>query len=148
MSNLIEQGRERLSRQEEIAASCKEIFTTATDLLETNGQPVRNRLFFKHQVLRHTVNSREPEVHVDISAGADLEKANKVSVYIQGVGRLDVRKIGVEEQEEFKGKKFGEHAAYGYADDLNGSWIWHIDTVRGYLAAIKQVRSEIYPEVH
>ena len=145
MNNAIERGRERLRDWEQIKASCREIFTTAIELLETKGQPEKNVMLFKYQVLRYAVNSRKPEINVQITAGADLKKARKVSLHIQSVGRLDVRKISGKGQELFMGRVFNIDFASSSGIDLYGNSPTDVDTVHGYLNAIKQVRSEIIP---
>lgn len=147
MRNFLEEGKQRLTEQEEIRESYNEIFTTAINILETHGQLEEGFpfSFFRHQSFRHAMRSSDPEVRVQIIAeGEDLKKAREVFMIINGVGWFSVKKTGVKRQEGFKGKDF---RLKGFAK-LDGSPDDHIERVRGYLDAIKQVRSEISPEIH
>ena len=150
MRNPLEEGRQRLTEQEEIQESYREIFTTAINVLETKGQPEKGFPFpfLKHQYFRHTMGSPDPEVRVKIIAGGkDLEKVKEVFVFINGVSGgswLGVRKAGIKGQEEFKGRgsRTGDSAL---GPKLDGSRNNHITFVREYLGVIKQIRSEIMP---
>jgi len=152
MSNPIEDGTQRPTEQEEIRDSCREIFITAIKLLETKGQPAAND-FNRYQLFQHFVaNPRQEAVNVRIVAGENLAKARKVSVYVGGVGRLDVRKTGVKGQEKYKGKEFNEYSIRrgysGHSQDLDGRNSFHILVVRGYLKDIRRVSTEIMPQSH
>ena len=147
MSNAIEQGRGRLRSQEDVKSSSREIFTTAMDLLEAKGQPMRCANLLVYRVFQHTVSFPESEISVTIVAGANLEKAQKVSIRIQGVGMLQVRKTRVRRQEEFKAREY----RIGYDDNYapidyffkpkpDSREYEEADILRGYLNAVRQVQ--------
>lgn len=149
MSNPLEEGRQRPAGQDEMEESYREIFTTAIKLLETRGKLSAKNFFNgyqRYQVFQHAVDyPRQDAINVKIVAGADLEKAKKVSIHV-GLFRLDVRKKGVEGREKHKGQEF--NVDFGHGEDLNGGKSFHIVSVRKFLEDIRRVSSDIMPQSH
>ena len=144
MVNPLEEGRrilgEKLSEQEEIHASCKEIFTTAIEILETQGKPEKKFPFLKYQVVLFPLNSSDSPVVGIIYAGANLKKAREITMKIKGVGGLRVRKGGPKGKEEYKAQMFAIGMEY------IGWFRINVYAARGYLNAIRQVKGKM--EVH
>lgn len=109
MSNFIEaeariiEEQNRIAVQKEMQVWYTGIFYTSKVLLENKGQLVKKFRLISHRVFEDVAPLRGQEVRVTISSGADLEKANKMSIYIQGMGLLEVRKKGVLGEETFNG---------------------------------------------
>ncbi|OGD83919.1 hypothetical protein A3A54_02510 [Candidatus Curtissbacteria bacterium RIFCSPLOWO2_01_FULL_39_62] len=55
--SLIEKGRQQLREQEMVRSHSREIFEVGIKLLRAKGQLESGVLFFKQQILTHTVNS-------------------------------------------------------------------------------------------
>lgn len=91
--NLIERGRQSLNERREFKRATKELFNNAMDLLRAEGQPQRSLRIFTYQRLDFTVNSAQPPIMVSIKSGADLERARKIYIKIEGVGKIEVEKL-------------------------------------------------------
>lgn len=133
--SLIEQGRQYLREQEMVTSLSREIFETGIRLLQARGKPGPGTLFFKEQVLTHTVTSAEPPVTVWLWAGANLDKARILRMQIQGVDKpLRVTRKKNKGSETFK----GEYKGYaGYHNDLS------LRQAQDYLSTIKQLEREL-----
>lgn len=148
MVNFIEKGGKQIENRKETQAVLTGIFYSAKDLLEKKGVLAYDGEFpfFRYMVFNHIEYVRGQEVLVEISAGTDLEKARKMSVRIQEIGLLEVRKKGLRGEEEFsarewKGKREPNFFYLG-ARDLDGSQRCHIRDLNGYYEAIMGIRKK------
>ena len=133
--SLIEQGRQYLGERELVRNYSREIFEVGIRLLQARGKPGPGILFFKDQVLKHTVNSVEPQVTVWLWAGANLKKARILRMQIQGVDNpLRVTRKKNKGSETFK----GEYRAYG-----NSHYSLSLRQAQDYLSTIKQLEEEL-----
>lgn len=147
MSNLLEEGRVRVAEQEEEIDPFREIFTTAIKLLEIKGRLSARLPHNRYQVFQHKLNSpRQEATNVVIVAGEDLVKARKISMHVNGVGTLEVRKRVFRGQETYKGKEL--NGISGRTEDLNGSSEFHHGVIGEYLKKIRMVSSEAVPQSH
>ncbi len=145
MNNAIESGRETIRFGEQIERSCGEIFNTGIEILRKKGATkalIPHIHINEYTVFNYVVNSSVPAVEVAIWAGANLDKARIVTIQVKGVGWLESTKRVVKGQEKFKGKRHTQGSSYAHNLDPDYS---NLQTVVGYLNAIRQVKREITP---
>ena len=139
MSNPLEEAGRRVEVGKEIQVHYTRIFYTAKDLLEKKGKLVKQFPLFRHRVFEDDVHPREQEVHVKIWSAADLERVNRISIEIQEIGFIEIKKKGVKGEETFSGKYAKVNS--GWVLDLKG--LFEIQAVPLYAEALKNVREEI-----
>jgi len=137
--NFIERGRQSLNEKREFQNATKELFNTAIDLLRAEGYPHRSLRVFTSQRLNFMVNSAQPPIMISIKSGADLARARKIYIKIEGVGKVDIEKLPrlfANAEQEF----------------TMFSWNWSLpptsQTVQGFLGALRTVATEIRTHHH
>ncbi len=142
MSNFLEKAGRRAEIEKDVQVDYTRIFYSAKSLLENKGKLVKHFGLFSHRVFEHVMHPREQEVRVKISSGADLEKANKISIEIQRMGSIEVRKKGVRGEETFSGKYAEENSGWR-ANMVVG--VYGTGVVSGYSKALGELYKEMMP---
>lgn len=133
----IEAARRNLIEREAVRGVCKVIFETSIGLLRENGVQRRDLLLWKYQNLVHNVNSAQPPVEVFIAAGANLDKAKKIAIRIEGTEQsLWVEKKTKGEETIFPGEK---RTRSGYKSFFPLS----LAEAQEYLSTVQRVAQEV-----
>lgn len=129
---MIEAGGRNLREQEALRDCTREVFETVVDLLRAKGEFRRDLIFWKYQNLSHTVNSAEPPIQVFMWTSANLDKASKVTVEVEGIPNpFVVKKKTKNGVTIFSGRK-----TFSSLDQ-------RLSEAQGYLEAVKRVAQEV-----
>lgn len=139
--SLIEEGRQNLEARERITQACKEFFTSARDILKTDGVPMKNYLVLRYIGAHYKLGNTEQPIDVLVgSSRMNLDKSKEFGIKVEGVGDLYVKRTGKEGKERFQVKeyKIGSRNAW----DLSGNSNPNYDErrVQDYLATLRRVK--------